>query len=175
MDRTERPFGFGCKKWTIIVLCMLSLAIKIISAAFILANINKFVDEMHKKEMNITKTQAILLLILFQSITISFTLIGLIGAYKENFCLSLIFSILYSLNLIKVIHDLYHDQNYWFSLIIMAILLTINISFTYDLYCIDHQQQQQQQQSSDNDSMKKKTKNDHHHHHHHSSSSSNKV
>lgn len=130
----EPLFGFVCRKWTIIILCATILILQLIPGVVVLANIDPFINDMSKRGLELTKTQVILLVILLESLTMMVHMIGLIGAIKEHFCLSLTFTIIFTFSMIKTIVDLTHDHKYWIQMIIMSTLMFIQVLFVYDIY-----------------------------------------
>ncbi|KAH9413915.1 hypothetical protein DERP_009514 [Dermatophagoides pteronyssinus] len=119
-------FGFSCRKWTIIVLCSFLIVAKIIELITIFSHKNEIVPK------NDDKT--IIALVVYEIITIATILIGLFGAIKENFYLSITFCIIFSYILIRMIINLFNNVKFAYEIIVMATLIFSDILFVFELY-----------------------------------------
>lgn len=135
--------GFLFKKWTVIILCSFVLIAKIIVTSLILMNFTKYIRQKAKQEQikymskeyeNKLKKETILTVIIPDIVTILFILIGLIGAIREHFYLSLAFCLLFLLSVIRSIIDFINDPAHWWEFILILLLMIIDILFVYDLY-----------------------------------------
>lgn len=127
-------FELKWKKWTIIVLISTLLMVKLISTYIAFATIDSFINELEiYLDIIATKTTAFIVLIIFNTISLSITLIGLFGAIFEHYCSSIIFTILYSFTLVGVICELFKNSNYIYEFFLVFLLYVAEISFIIDL------------------------------------------
>ena len=114
------PF-YDYRRWIIIVLISFLFILKLIITIDSLTDIGK-----EKQE-----TFEIVKKIFFELLGCGILLLGLVGAIKENFFLSLSFCLLL---VYLVIKDSIEHNNHWHLIAGLGVLLLIDISFVYDLY-----------------------------------------
>lgn len=77
-------------------------------------------------------------------IAICFQVVGLFGAWKEHFCLSLTYAIFASLNVLMGIHSSFGPEKRWFLLLVYFVVTVVAVLFIIDLRKIKAGQVRQQ-------------------------------
>ncbi|KAH9413916.1 hypothetical protein DERP_009515 [Dermatophagoides pteronyssinus] len=120
--------------WTLVAIFSVVILEKIITLISFLAKKNDYVKEIQLNEdVTLSKTQALIIVVISELITIAILIMGLIGALRQKFCLSLTFCIFFGLSMIKSVVDLsVGDQNI-FIFIGLLIFFILDALFVYEL------------------------------------------
>lgn len=126
--------NFEFKRWTLVAIFSVVILEKIITLISFLAKKNDYVKEIQLNEdVTLSKTQALIIVVISELITIAILIMGLIGALRQKFCLSLTFCIFFGLSMIKSVVDLsVGDQNI-FIFIGLLIFFILDALFVYEL------------------------------------------
>ncbi|KAH7640320.1 uncharacterized protein LOC124496098 isoform X2 [Dermatophagoides farinae] len=132
----SKPFLFSIKKWSVIILCALNIILMIIYASIsnLLANRYLYDYEIDRDyRIEEVKLTVIITLLMISIFSISFSILGIIGAVRESFTFTLVFTILAVINFAATLANSI-KRPYYIACAIWAILMVIAAVFlTRDL------------------------------------------
>ncbi|KAH9413912.1 hypothetical protein DERP_009511 [Dermatophagoides pteronyssinus] len=124
-------YGFECRKWTIIVMCLFLIVARIFAIISLIEGTATTDDEDIKEHDKNSKEFNFKWLII-QLIKCAIILVGLYGAIKEHLWFSLTFCVLF---LYAAVNDIIeHAKSLYLLSAILTFLLLIDISFVIDLF-----------------------------------------
>ncbi|KPM02748.1 hypothetical protein QR98_0011670 [Sarcoptes scabiei] len=137
---TSKPFLFGLKKWILIVLCSLNIILMIVYASISSLLADRYLydyEDFEPYRIDDAKMWVILILSLISVFSISFSVLGIIAAFRESFTMILVFTIIQMLTLGATIANSIH-RPYYIPCAIWSIFIAIDsVLLTRDLHQIN--------------------------------------
>nr|XP_027193747.1 uncharacterized protein LOC113788491 [Dermatophagoides pteronyssinus] len=133
----SKPFMFPVKKWSLIILCSLNIILMIIYASLsnLLANRYLYDYEIDRDyRIDEVKMTVIIILLMISIFSISFSILGIVGAVRESFTITFVFTILAIINFAATLGNSI-KRPYYIPCAIWAMLMIISAVFlTRDLH-----------------------------------------
>ncbi|CAG2169154.1 unnamed protein product [Oppiella nova] len=142
MDRESDMCTFNCKKWTLFTFCLIGLVSTLIMVIALCVVINKadYADlqdktDITEEKFNAAKKVAIGLIAAIGTINILIEMLGLCGAFKEHYCMTMTYAILMvlvTLGSIGVAAGSGYGA-YWFTFVINTLITVLAFLYARDL------------------------------------------
>ncbi|CAG2114392.1 unnamed protein product [Medioppia subpectinata] len=136
MERESDMCSFQCKKWTLFTFCLLgiiSTLIIIIAAAVVLSNADKDPTQSDEEWKHMKKV-TIAVIATIGTIAMLVEMLGLIGAIKEHYCLTMTYAILMALITLSSIGGAVRIGSFWFTFVLNVLITVLAFLFARDLH-----------------------------------------
>ncbi|CAG2115645.1 unnamed protein product [Medioppia subpectinata] len=132
--------AFRVKKWILFTFCCLSIVGTIIMAALASTIVDHYVDQNSDQFNDLTiderqrlKSMAKVVIYVSTAYAILFNLLGLMGAYKEHYCMTVTYAILMTLGTLGSIGTAIQNPYYYTNTVIYLLVTILAFAFAYDL------------------------------------------
>ncbi|XP_054155352.1 uncharacterized protein LOC128953851 [Oppia nitens] len=132
--------SFRVKKWALFTFCVINIIVTVIIVNFIAHLVNDYYENnetfnrLSQEDRAKAKTFTISIIYVALGLGILFHLLGLMGAYKEHFCMTTTYAVLMTLGAIGSINRGVQSPYYTFNTVINFVVAVLAIAFAYDLY-----------------------------------------
>ncbi|XP_054155824.1 uncharacterized protein LOC128954271 [Oppia nitens] len=132
--------SFRVKKWALFTFCAISIIAAVIMAGVTSLLVNAYYENndafnrLSQEDRATVKTFTISIIYVALALAILFDLLGLMGAYKEHFCMTTTYAVLMTLGSLGSIDQAVRNPYYSFNTVINFVVAVLAIAFAYDLY-----------------------------------------